>query len=116
MKNTVPSKATMSISSHIVFYIALYFLGAMFGFSLGWIIALILSELKIIYPPFHVLVTFSVAILGVYLPKNTFAKKVPAICPSCGGTAFLDWSSKPLQYVCTSCAHIHKTNLSLSGR
>ncbi len=116
MKDKKQSIFKFSTSTHLFFYIALYFGGAAVGFQGGWVVAVILSELKIIQPPWHIVIIFIFFILCVYIPKNLFAKTIPAICPSCGGATFLKWDSKPLQYICTECANVHKTSLSLSGR
>lgn len=106
----------MPVTSHLILYIALYFGGASVGAQGGWIFAVLLTELKIIYPPWHIPIILIVAIIGAYIPKNLFANKVAAICPSCGGKAFLKWASKPLRYVCTDCGYIHKTSFSLRGK
>jgi hypothetical protein len=101
MNNTKQPAFKISTSTHLFLYIALYFIGGGIGFQGGWILAIILTGLKIIQPPWHVAVIFIFFILCVYIPKNVFAKTIPAICPSCGGAAFLKWNSKPLEYICT---------------
>jgi hypothetical protein len=106
------NNAKLPISIHLFFYIALYLIGGVAGMQGGWI----LTDKLIIQAPWHVPIWLIVVIAGVYLPKLVFAKTIPAICPSCGGTAFLKWNSKPLQYICTECANVHKTIMSLSGR
>jgi hypothetical protein len=117
MNKSKPPTFKISISTHLVLYIALYFIGFFVGFQAGWVIAIILTGLNIIQPPLHVLVIFLVLFSCVYFPNRMFAKRVPAICPSCGGTALLHHVFfEPLRYVCTDCGQSHKTGLSLSGR
>jgi len=95
----------------------LYFLGFFVGSQVGWVVAIILTGLEIIQPPWHIAVIFIFLIASVYFPQRIFAKKVPAICRSCGGTAFLHHGFyKPMQYVCTNCGQSHKTGFSLSGK
>jgi len=110
-KNTKSAK--MSISSHLSHYTALYLAGGLGGFSMGWFIAFIMTGLNIVHSPWNIPIVLGLFILGAYFPRLNFAKKVPAICPSCGGDAFLKWPSKPIIYVCSSCNHTEKTRISL---
>jgi hypothetical protein len=113
MESKKPYSIKMSISSHLLFYFALYFIGFIVGSSIGWVIAVILTELEIIQSPWSSLIIIGLTVLGVYIPKLIFARKVPAICPSCGGNAFLKWPSKPIVYLCADCGYTHNTKLRL---
>jgi hypothetical protein len=108
-----PRRPRLSLNNHLVSYIAISFLGFIAGFIISEIAIVILTGIGILRPPWHILIFTITVVVGAYIPGLLFAKKVPAACPLCGGTAFLKWPSKPIIYICSECGHIHKTRIRL---
>jgi hypothetical protein len=106
-------KTGMTLSTHLIFYIGLYFVGALVGSQIGWIIGMILSGLNFIKAPWAALIVLTLFIVGAYFPRLWFGRKVSALCPSCGGKAYIKWPSRPITYACSDCGKIHETKLRL---
>ena len=111
---TKAATPSLPVGTHFLIYVALYFAGGALGFIVGWLLVSSLTEtLESIHPAVRVLIVLLPIIIGAYVPRLSFARLVPAKCPTCSGPAYLMWPSRPITYVCVPSGHRYSTGLRL---
>jgi hypothetical protein len=61
--------------------------------------------------PYNLLAVIGGTALVYFLARFSFASRVPARCPDCGGDAYLSRASRFPTYTCTACHHRHSSPL-----